>query len=79
MMDKIQIRHVDVTGPQGVPYFKVPGSNILILSLRFFVSRQYLKKWVDGFNLNLACGCNWFSRCALISGDLKLSCIKKSC
>ena len=35
------------------------------------------QKLVDGFNSNLACGCNWFSRCALFYGDLKLPRIKK--
>ena len=44
MTDYIQLWHVDVTGHQGVPYFKV----ILNLQLKktimlnFFVYRQYL-------------------------------------
>ena len=40
------IKNLHVTGPQGVPYVKVASnssSNIFILRLRFFVSRQYLK------------------------------------
>ena len=37
---------MDVTGPQGMPYFKMnltPTSNKLILILSFSVSTQYLK------------------------------------
>ena len=30
------------------------------------------QKWHDGLTSDLACACNWFSRCALFSGDLKL-------
>ena len=40
MMDEIQIWHVDVTGTQGVPYFKVtlklPLVTYLILIFKFF-------------------------------------------
>ena len=28
------------------------------------------QKWVDEFNSNLACGCNWFSRFALFKVTL---------
>ena len=46
MMDKLQIWHVHVIGPQDVPYCKVilnSQYNIFISRLRFSISRQYLK------------------------------------
>ena len=46
LIDSIKLCHVDVTGPQVVLYCKVTltlSSNIIILSLSFFVSGQYLK------------------------------------
>ena len=41
----------------------------VVVTLSF---RKTTKKWLDRFNSNLACGCNWSSRCTLYSGDIKL-------
>ena len=38
---------------------------IALLSSHLFLFQKISQTWLDGFNSNLACGCNQFSRCAL--------------
>ena len=45
---------------------------MLALSLSQFHFQIVSQKWLDRLNVNLACACNWSSRCALLKGDLKL-------
>ena len=57
---------MDVSGPQSVPYCNVATVvTYLTVVFKFFLFWRVSHKWLDGFNSNLACACNWFSGCAL--------------
>ena len=67
-MASIQIWHVDVTGPEDVPYLRPLSTCVykkITLSLSVLMFLHSIGKWLDIFNSNFACRCNWPSRSAL--------------
>ena len=59
MTDLISIWYVDVSSPEGVPYFKVtPMCKRMLLSSTFSMNPQSIPKWHDIFDLYFAGTCN---------------------